>query len=497
MKGYAVRLSTLVETSEGALVTVAAPADPPVRCVIVTDLLDPGRYLEGGELVLTGLAWWRPAKPARSRAFVTALTTAGVAALAAGEAAFGWVPQDLVDACAEAGLPLLRVPVAFSFAGLTERANRQLTGDGDLVAVLARHRELVAAVAAREGTGIGLSTVLDLVAADLGAPCWVLTATGRLVAGTAADPGEPTRREWARANLSGQPVAGFSLIPTAGDRRVAAWFLAIADDDSGWSPSRSAMVAELASLVGLELALSRRRPAPEVGLVTALSADRPSDVDKAVSALGWDAAGPFVVVLGVGPDAGAVLAEAGTIAAWAAVDREVIGCCRTDDPAATVAELRATVAFLGPGLGTEVGSEVGSGALRIGVSDAVSGGEGLLAAVAEARAATRGSEIVAGPELLSSHAHLLAAVPVELRRAYRQRVLGRLLDHDRRHRTDLVRTLAAYLACSGSWSRCAADMHLHVNTVRYRIERVEALTGRDLRRLEDQADLLLALAVSE
>jgi DNA-binding PucR family transcriptional regulator len=31
--------------------------------------------------------------------------------------------------------------------------------------------------------------------------------------------------------------------------------------------------------------------------------------------------------------------------------------------------------------------------------------------------------------------------------------------------------------------------------LRYRIERIEALTGRDLRRLEDQADLLLALRV--
>jgi hypothetical protein len=488
-----VRLSTLVETSEGALVPVAVPVDPPVRSVIVTDLLDPGRYLEGGELVLTGLAWWRPAKPARSRAFVAALTTAGVAALGAGEAAFGWVPQDLVDACADAGLPLLRVPVAFSFAGLTERANRQLTGDGDLVAVLSRHRELVAAVAAREGTGIGLSTVLDLVATDLGAPCWVLTATGRLVAGTAADPGAPTRRDWARAHLGGQPVAGFALIPTAGDRRAAAWFLAIADDHGGWSAARSAMVAELASLVGLELSLSRRRPAAEVQLVTALVAARPSDVDKAISALGWDPAGPFVVVLGVGPDAAAVLAETEAMAAWAALDHEVIGCVRTGDPAATVADLRATVAFLGTGLGTDVGTA----ALRIGVSDAVSGGSGLLAAVAEARAATRGSAVVAGPELLSSHGHLLAAVPAELRTAYRQRVLGRLLDHDRRHRTDLVRTLAAYLACSGSWSRCAADMHLHVNTVRYRIERIEALTGRDLRRLEDQADLLLALAIRD
>ena len=57
-------------------------------------------------------------------------------------------------------------------------------------------------------------------------------------------------------------------------------------------------------------------------------------------------------------------------------------------------------------------------------------------------------------------------------------------------------TLAAYLACSGSWSRCADTMHLHVNTVRYRIERIEAMTGRDLRRLDDQVDLLLALRLA-
>ena len=36
-------------------------------------------------------------------------------------------------------------------------------------------------------------------------------------------------------------------------------------------------------------------------------------------------------------------------------------------------------------------------------------------------------------------------------------------------------------------------MHVHVNTLRYRIEKIEALTGRDLRHLPDQVDLLLAL----
>jgi DNA-binding PucR family transcriptional regulator len=73
------------------------------------------------------------------------------------------------------------------------------------------------------------------------------------------------------------------------------------------------------------------------------------------------------------------------------------------------------------------------------------------------------------------------------------RVLGPLLEHDRAHRAELLTTLRAYLDCSGSWARCAERMHLHVNTLRYRVERIEALTGRDLRRLDDQIDLLTAL----
>ncbi len=41
--------------------------------------------------------------------------------------------------------------------------------------------------------------------------------------------------------------------------------------------------------------------------------------------------------------------------------------------------------------------------------------------------------------------------------------------------------------------RTAESLYLHVNTVRYRIERVEQLTGRDLSQLEDRVDVFLAL----
>lgn len=497
-------LSALVAAADGGLVPISSLGpDPSVHSVITTDLLDPGRYLHGGELVLTGLAWWRPGKPARSRAFVTVLATAGTAALAAGEAAFGWVPEDLVDACVRAGLPILRVPVAYSFAAITELATRQLSGDENLVAVLTRHRTLVAAVAAREAGGTGLSTVLDLVARELGAACWVLSPTGRVVAGSSAEPApdERTRRSLAKQRLlapflprtvtrSGRTV---TLFGPDGPRSTT-WFLVITTDHSGWTPARQALVDELVSLVGLELDLSRRRPEAETQLAQALAGSSPSDVEQSVRRLGWHPDKPAVVVVGTGSAAGGVLAEvfAGDDrTVWADAGPQAIALVPAQDPAPLVERIRAVVSLLAPGLGQEP--------LRIGVSDAVTGGAGLLGASAEARAAAdsgavgAGPHTVAGPDRLSNHALLLAAVPVPLRDSYRRRVLGPLLDHDREHRTDLITTLTAYLACSGSWSRCAAELHLHVNTVRYRIERIEAMTGRDLRRLDDQTDLLLAL----
>ncbi|WP_371601443.1 PucR family transcriptional regulator [Pseudonocardia sp. Ae263_Ps1] len=68
-----------------------------------------------------------------------------------------------------------------------------------------------------------------------------------------------------------------------------------------------------------------------------------------------------------------------------------------------------------------------------------------------------------------------------------------MLDHDVRSGTGLAETLATFLDESGSWSRTAARLHLHVNTVRYRIGRVEELTGRDLGSFSDRVDLYLAL----
>ncbi|MEV6006308.1 PucR family transcriptional regulator ligand-binding domain-containing protein [Streptomyces sp. NPDC051976] len=142
------------------------------------------------------------------------------------------------------------------------------------------------------------------------------------------------------------------------------------------------------------------------------------------------------------------------------------------------------------------------GRVTIGVSAAVQSAEGLRGALEEARHARRvaaarpGRVCVAGHEELASHVLLLPFVPDDVRRAFTARLLDPLRAYDRRHRAELIPTLEAFLECDGSWTRCATRLHLHVNTLRYRIGRIEQLTGRDLARLEDKLDFFLALRMS-
>ncbi|MFL6113192.1 MAG: PucR family transcriptional regulator [Catenulispora sp.] len=92
-----------------------------------------------------------------------------------------------------------------------------------------------------------------------------------------------------------------------------------------------------------------------------------------------------------------------------------------------------------------------------------------------------------------THQDLLAGVPDEFRRAFGDRLLGPVRGYDAGHQSRLEETLEVFLDCSGSWSRCARKLHIHVNTLRYRIAKINELTGRDLSRLDHQVDFLLAL----
>nr|BFE34943.1 hypothetical protein GCM10010200_071940 [Actinomadura rugatobispora] len=94
---------------------------------------------------------------------------------------------------------------------------------------------------------------------------------------------------------------------------------------------------------------------------------------------------------------------------------------------------------------------------------------------------------------VDSYALLLASVPEQTRWSFRTRLLGPLEEYDSVRQAELLHTLEVFLSCSGSWNRTATRLHVHVNTLRYRIRRIEELTGRDLGTLEDRVDFFLAL----
>lgn len=56
-----------------------------------------------------------------------------------------------------------------------------------------------------------------------------------------------------------------------------------------------------------------------------------------------------------------------------------------------------------------------------------------------------------------------------------------LTDYDRRRNSDLMRTLRVYFRCGTNASEAADRLFLHRNSLLYRLERVQELTGLDLK----------------
>ncbi|MFF0199878.1 PucR family transcriptional regulator [Streptomyces sp. NPDC005017] len=566
------RLRALLDTDALGLKLLGGEdeLDRTVRGVMTTDLKDPSRYLAGGELVLTGLAWRRDTDD--SEPFVRILAQAGVAALAAGEAELGDVPDDLVLACARHRLPLFAVHESVAFATITEHVVRQVSGEraGDLAAVVDRHRRMMTSGPA----GGGPDVVLDLLGSDLDLRAWVLSPAGRLIAGPKL--GGPALPAETCARLAGEHLAAvrtgrrgphrvqagpttYSLFPirgwghrppgTAAGRAPQAaardvresvlsdWLLAVEADAGDWPEERLDLVHGVTQLIAVErdrrdaARTVRRRLAQEV-LELVQTGAAPAEVAARLRV----AAPVLLPGLGAAPHWQVVVArvewedgelEGGPVAqslleeilvdpnSTGPEPSDRIAVAHTGDEAIALVPLPAVGGDSdGPDPGVLADALLAAvreplaagldddGRLTLGVSAAVHSAEGLRGALEEARHARRvaaarpGRVCAAGHQELASHVLLLPFVPDDVRRAFTARLLDPLRDYDRRHRAELIPTLEAFLECDGSWTRCASRLHLHVNTLRYRVGRIEQLTSRDLSRLEDKLDFFLALRMS-
>jgi sugar diacid utilization regulator len=82
-------------------------------------------------------------------------------------------------------------------------------------------------------------------------------------------------------------------------------------------------------------------------------------------------------------------------------------------------------------------------------------------------------------------------------RQFAEDVLGALLDHDARHKVDLLGTLSVYLNQHESLKQTARVLRVHVNTVAYRIQRIEQLTSLDLANADHRLSAHVAAKIIE
>ena len=133
--------------------------------------------------------------------------------------------------------------------------------------------------------------------------------------------------------------------------------------------------------------------------------------------------------------------------------------------------------------------------LAVGVSTVHAGLPEIPEADAEARAARdargAGAGVLALP-LLTSFDYLVLRDDETARRLIRPEV-RRFVAEDAAAGGALIATLAAYAACDLNARTAARQLHLHVNTAYYRLDRIAERTGCDLRRFADVMELLIAV----
>lgn len=71
--------------------------------------------------------------------------------------------------------------------------------------------------------------------------------------------------------------------------------------------------------------------------------------------------------------------------------------------------------------------------------------------------------------------------------------LGALVEYDRDHHSEMVRTLGAYLESGGNYDRTADALIIHRSTLRYRLSRIRELSGRDLTDPDSRLNLHVAI----
>ncbi|HEX9043609.1 MAG TPA: PucR family transcriptional regulator ligand-binding domain-containing protein [Candidatus Limnocylindrales bacterium] len=471
-------------------VLVEGDLDRPISWLHGTEMPDASNVLDGGEVVLTAGIWYWAGTSGAS--FVDQLCKADVAALGFGPSPLlEEVPDDIVEACRATGLTLFRVTPGVTFLQISKSYFASYVAERaqPLRESLDRSEELARSLVGDEG----VPGVLRVLARWR--PGWVGVVDARrgIVASEGAT---PPRQEQLRALLDRRPVPGWLAYPVPGRSTDAT--LVVEVPGSRLAPDERALVDQVLPFIGIELQRERtvretvRRFAVELfDLVAAGDAHQTAGIAR-LRSFGLDPDDPLVVVacevddLDAGlPVVERVLGRHDRRAAVAIKPPWIVGVAQAAPPL----ELET----LGSDLHTSLGP-----ASCVGVGGIAADARGLRSSFVGAEHACRfarrhGRSGYATHDELASLDLLLAVGDAHLLESFEIALLRPLEAHDAKRNTNLVETLERFLTSGGEYQSTADALHVHVNTLRLRLARIESLTGRRLASMEDRVDFWVAL----
>ncbi|MGI8727141.1 MAG: PucR family transcriptional regulator [Solirubrobacterales bacterium] len=514
-------VGTLLEQLELALVAGERGTGEPIRWVHSTELVDPTRWLSGGELLLTtGL---NLTDEARQRELIERLDEAGVCGLGFGTGFdHAEIPPVVIAAADEVDLPVFEVPYEMPFIALTERVATALVNEQ--YAVLERgieaHNRLEGVVLSERG----LAAVMAAIAEAVGGAALLLDDRGVELIREPQDRSLPNDaaaalgEEVADRSRSGRrsafvaesgPLAERAIalpVPIEGRGGGGRWLVA-AKRKGPVGDFERLLARQAAMVVALELLRSRAVEQTERRLAGDLLAEAiaghtvPEDVGGRLQPFGVEAP-VAMLIFEVEPtpewvaaleralsEEGVPALVAGNSSGGSAVLCALVSAGERDPVEVAAAARRSLVEEAGP---------IRAAASRSGPLD------GIRRSFHEARCALAATAMANGsaPEVashrdLGAFTLLLSVQDDDALRAYAGSLLDPITDGEGSYGGELVRSLEAFIENNGQWERAARELYCHRHTLRYRVRRIEELTGRDLSSARDRIEFWLALRAKE
>ncbi len=533
-------LSELLVDLDVRLLAGEGALDQPVRWVHITELPDPTPFLNGGELLLTTGMALNAAKAQRE--FVTRLADHGLAGLGVGTG-FGHdaVPEAMIKAAAELGFPLFEVPYELPFIALTERAftrlvneqyallQRSIVAQERLQRIVLSERGLEA-IAGQLATLIGgAALVFDGRGEPLAHRTFRRDADPELLASLGEELRERARRGEAReflpttAAFGGRALALPVASPGATAGSVPQAWLVAAKDQGGLAEIDRLILHQAVTVVALELlrvrvadATERRLAGDVLSEIVAGEVEGP-ELQRRLEPFGL---GGRITALAVAvPGSGPSHPVSGPPTK---VETAVTEALRAEAVSGLVATTGRFVGVLLPGFLDEELFDtcerlVARVAATLGLEPLAGAGRAVQAGRAreawhEARCALEARELGADPagarngtaasaeaarvatyRDLGSFQLLLALQDTDALRLFCESLLGPIEDGEGHYGGELMRSLEAFIECNGQWESAARLLFCHRHTLRYRIRKIEEITGRDLGRARDRIEFWLAL----